>query len=595
MNLTSNDCLITLIYFACVLAIGIRPAARTKTGLEFFQAGRALPAWLCGLAFLMAGLGTPELIGMGAAGARYGFAAARFVWLGAVPAMLFVALFLMPVYHGSKARSAPEFLGIRFDGKTRALSAGLFALMALVSSAVALYMIGRMVAALHIFDGLFHAMGWPLGGILLFSMAAPAVVVLLYVALGGLRGVVHNQGLQFLVLVAGLAPVVIKGLTEIGGWSGLKASLHVASLGSAPAAAPAGAGFVVVGLGLGLILGFGYWCSDFRVLQMALAAKNAAAARRAPLMAAVLALLLPLLLVLPGMVAIGLPTPRNTTITRVENGAIYSSTTVVRPEAAAGDGLVPARMDQAADKPQIDANGHTVLNYAMATPNLLRHVLPNGLLGLGLTALLASLMSGLAASAMAFSAVFTRDLYAACIRPQAGEAHLIAVGRVAAIGAVLLALGAACAALRLDHLPGLLLLVVTAVDVPLFVVAVLGIYWKRATGHGAFAGLAAGASAALLHHGCTLADGAQRGVQGGWIAPLHTYSGAIAQAFATALCALAAAWLATVLVSLVTKARQEPELLTMVLAARRGPWWKRPSTLAAAVLLVAVGLAIFVP
>ena len=592
MILTSNDSLITLIYFAFVLAIGLRPAGRAKTGLEYFEAGKALPALLCGVAFFMAGMGTPELIGLSAAGARYGFAAARFVWLGAIPAMLFMALFMMPIYYGSKARSVPEFLGIRFDGKTRVLSAGLFALLSLFSSAVGLYMMGRIIAALHLFDGLFHAIGWPLADILILSMVAPAIVVMFYTALGGLRGAVYGQALQLPVLMAGLAPVVFKSMTEIGGWSGLKASLRITSPGFAPA--PAGAGFVVMGLGFGLILGFGVWCSDFRVLQMALAAKNAAAAQRAPLIAALLALLVPLLPVLPGMVAAGLPTPHNTTITRVENGTIYSSTSVVRPEATAGDGLVPAQMDEAAGKPRLDANGHTVLNYAMALPSLLLHALPNGLLGLGLTALLASLMSGLATNAMAFSAVFTRDLYAAGMRREVGEAHLLTVGRVAALGSVLLALGAACAALRLDHLPGLLLLVVTAVNVPLFVVAALGIFWKRATGHGAFAGFAAGTGAAVLHHGCTLAAGAQRGLQGSWIAHIYTYSGVIAQACATAVCALAVALAASVLVSLATKARETAKLTNMVLAARHGPWWKRPASLAAAVLVIAVGLAILV-
>lgn len=593
MILTSNDCLITLIYFAFVLAIGLRPAARAKTGLEYFEAGKALSAPLCGAAFLMAGLGTPELIGLSAAGARYGFTAARMVWLGAIPAILFVALFMMPFYYGSQARSVPEFLGIRFDRKTRALSAGLFALLSLLSSAVGLYMMGRIIAALHIFDGLFRSMGWPLADILILSMVAPAVVVVFYTALGGLRGAVYSQALQLAALMAGMAPVVFKGLGEIGGWSGLKASLHVASPGFAPA--PAGAGFVAMSLGFGLILGFGVWCSDFRVLQIALVAKNAAAARRAPLIAAVLALLVPLLLVLPGMVAIGLPTPRNTTITRVENGSIYSSTTVVRPEAAAGDGLIPAQMDETANKPRRDAHGHTLLNYAMALPSLLLQALPNGLLGLGLTALLASLMSGLAANTMAFSAVFTRDLYAVGMRREVGEAHLVTVGRVAALGSVLLALGAACAALRLAHLPDLLLLVVTAVDVPLFVAAALAIFWKRATGHGAFAGLAAGAGAAVLHHGCTLAASAQRGLQGGWIAPVYTYSGVIAQACATAVCALAAAFLAGALVSLATKAREEAELRGILLATRRGPRWKRPAALAAAVLVVAAGLAILFP
>ncbi len=596
MTLTSNDCLITLVYFAFVLGIGLRLRSRMKTGRDFLLAGRALPAWLCGIAFLTAGLGAPEVIGMGAMGARYGLAAARFYWLGAIPAMLFCGLFLMPYYYGARAaagaRTVAEFLGLRFDSKTRTLNACLFAALAVFSSAVALYLMGRIIGALHVFDGLLRAMGWPLGGIVLLSVVVPALVVMAVVGLGGLRGAVYGQALQFLVLVAGLLPVVMLGLRSIGGWGGLKASLAATNPGLLHGSQNGGAGFEA--LGLGLILGASFWCSDFRVIQMAMAAKNVETARRAPILAAIPALLLPLLLILPGIVAIGLPTPRTTTTTRIENGAIYSEMTVVRPEAAAGNGLVPARMHAATGMPMLDASGRALLDYTMATPNLLLRALPNGLLGLGLTALLASLMSGLAANVTAFNTVFTYDVYQGLIRKDAGDEHSVAVGRWATVGALLVATGTACAALKLDHLPSVLLLAVVAVDVPLFVAVLLGVYWKRTTGHGAFAGLAAGAGAALLHYGLTLANGAHRGVQGGWMAVAHGYPSGMAQIFWTAVFALGAALLVTVTVSLRTKPRAKTETLGMVLKRDRGPWWKRPAAWAAAILLAAAGLALFV-
>lgn len=592
MTLTSNDCLITLVYFAMVLGIGLRLRSRMKTGEDFFGAGHALPAWLCGIAFLAAGLGAPEVIGLGAAGARYGLAAARFYWLGAIPAMLFCGLFLMPFYYGAKptagARTVAEFLGRRFDAKTRALNACLFAALAVFSSAVGLFLMGRTIAALHVFDVLFRAMNWPLGGVAVLSVVAPALVVMAVVGLGGLRGGVYGQALQFLVMVAGLLPVVMLGLKTVGGWSGLKASLVATNPDLLHGFAQSGGGAEV--FGLGLILGASFWCSDFRAIQMAMAAKNVEAARRVPLIAAALGLILPLLLILPGIVAIALPTPQNTTTTRIENGAIFHEMTVVRPEAAAGNGLAPARMNAATGKPILDASGHALLDYTMAMPNLLLRVLPNGLLGLGLTALLASLMSGIAANVTALNTVFTYDLVQGLMRKGDGGERAVAMGRWATLGAAVVATGAAWGLLSLDNLPGVLLLAVIAVDAPLLVVVLLGMFWKRATGHGAFAGLAAGTCAALMHDGLTSGDG----VQSGWIAVVRSYPSGMAQMFWTAVIALGTALIAGVVVSLLTRPRAETEMLGMVLKRDRGPWWKRPAAMAVAILAAAAGLAFFV-
>lgn len=549
--LTSTDCLITLLYFAVVLGFGFGLRSRVKNGMDFFQAGRTLPGWLCGVAFLATGLGAPEVLGLGAAGARFGFGAAYFFLAGAIPAMLFAGVFTMPLYYGSNARSVAQFVGLRFGAKTRTLSASLFVALTVVSSSVAIYLTARVFQALHIFDGLFHAMGWPSHGIFVFSVAVPALVVLAMIAIGGLRSVIYNQVLQFVVLIAGLLPVVFLGLKKINGWSGLAASLPPSYLHPFSGAAHSKWLVPGIGVGLGVVLGASYWCSDFRVIQIAMAARDMKLARRAPLIGAVLAMAIVLLLVLPGMVAIGLPTPRTTTITRYEGGAIYHETTVARPEAEQGNGLVPARTK--AGKIMRDASGQPLLDYAMATPNLLLHVLPNGLLGLGLTALLACFMSGLAANITAFSTVFSCDIYAVHIRKEASDAHYLAVGRWAAAGAVLLSGAAACAAIRLTNPIAALVLVFSAVTVPLFSVVLLGMFWPRATGHGAFAGLIAGASAALLHHGLTLAAGAHRGIEGGWIAVLHVYSGDITQMFGAAMLAFTTSLLAGVVVSLFTR------------------------------------------
>ena len=223
MKLTSVDWLIMLLYFVFVLGIGFALKRYMKTSKDFFQAGRALPAWICGLAFISANLGAQEVIGMGASGAKYGLETAQFYGIGAIPAMIFVGIFMMPFYYGSKARSVPEFLRLRFDEKTRALNACSFAVMTVFSSGISMYAMARLIQALHVFDGLFRALGWPPDGSSHFSIVLSAVIVLLYIFLGGLTSAIYNEVLQFFLIIAGFLPLVLLGLKNIGGWSGLKA------------------------------------------------------------------------------------------------------------------------------------------------------------------------------------------------------------------------------------------------------------------------------------------------------------------------------------------------------------------------------------
>ena len=407
------------VYFAFVLGIGWLVRRSVHTSKDFFEAGRRTPAWVAGLAFVSANLGAQEVIGMGASGAKYGIATAHFYWVGAIPAMVFVALFMMPFYYGSRARSVPEYLRLRYDEKTRAFNAGSFAVMTVFSSGVSMYAMGKLFNLL---------LGWDLDA----SMLAAAGVVLAYTTLGGLTSAIYNEVLQFCLIVAGLFPLVALGLRDVGGWQGLSTRLAHASVarGYAPGAYthawrymgdasqnPVGVEWLGLLMGLGFVLSFGYWCTDFLIVQRAMSAESMTAARRTPLIAALPKMLFPALVILPGMIALA-------------------------GSGAAGASLIPAKLD-AALRPLLDSQGHPVLDYDLATPTMLLHYFPNGLLGLGLTALLASFMSGMAGNVTAFNTVFTYDIYQTYLRPRATDAHYLWVGRAATIGGTLLSVGAA--------------------------------------------------------------------------------------------------------------------------------------------------------
>jgi SSS family solute:Na+ symporter len=600
------DWLIMLLYFAFVLGIGFALKRYMKTSKDFFQAGRALPAWICGLAFISANLGAQEVIGMGASGAKYGLETAHFYGIGAIPAMIFVGIFMMPFYYGSKARSVPEFLRMRFDEKTRALNACSFAVMTVFSSGISMYAMARLIQALHVFDGLFNSMGWNRDGIFTFSIVLSAVIVLAYIFLGGLTSAIYNEVLQFFLIIAGFLPLVLLGLRNIGGWSGLKASVPLQYMhewkGVAHASTnPMGIEIIGLGMGLGFVLGSGYWCTDFLVIQTAMASKNMESARRVPLIAAVPKMLFPFLVILPGLLAIGLPTPHTTTVvSHTSDGAIIHNITVVAPEVEQGRGLVPAKINPVTGNAMLDSNGNPLLDYDMATPNMLLHFFPTGILGLGLTALLASFMSGMAGNVTAFNTVFTYDLYQSYIHKGGSDRHYMTVGRLATVGGILLSIATAYAAINFNNIMDTLQLVFSFVNAPLFATFLLGMFWKRATGHAAFSGLIAGTATAMLHHGLTLPMLAHPGIHGGWIAVLHTYHSDMAQNFWTAIWAFSANFIVTVVVSFCTKPRPESELVGLVHSLTPKPkrpenelWWQRPEALALAVLVGAIALNIF--
>jgi SSS family solute:Na+ symporter len=608
-NFAPADWLILLIYCFFALAVGFSLRPFMKGSRDFLQAGRGMPAWLCGMAMAGAGLNSQALLGMGAAGAHFGLTSLSFVALGSIPAMLFAGLYLMPAYYGSSsktgtagvtARSIPEYLGLRFDPKTRLLSACLFVAMALFSAGIELYAMARVLTALHIFDQISSRLNLSDSGLLVLAVIFPALLVLTYVLLGGLGATVYNQALQFCVAVAGSLPMIILGLKRIGGWNGLRNAVPAGFLHEWSGGIQAGihsTGIEPVGLllSVGLVLGGGIWCTDFRLLQTAMAAKDVDSARKAPLIAAALWVLVPTLLVLPGLIATGLPTPHTTIFIRNENGAIYHDIAVVPAAAEAGKGLVPAKIDPSNGKPMKDSKGNVALDYAMASPNMLLQVLPMGLLGLGIAALLACLMSGVAASLTAASTVFTCDLYQTLLARDANDNRILASARWAALGGTTLAIGVALATMRFNSILDAMLLVFAVVNGPLFAVLLLGAFWRHATGHGAFAGMIAGAAIALLHHGLDLPTGAQPGIHGGWIAVIHHPPNELVLDLSTATLAFLVSLLVTAGVSVGTKSRPKTELRGLVysLMERRpanARWWKRPESLALAILLAAVAV-----
>src|SRR5205809_2603070 len=296
------------LYFAFVLGIGVLLRRSVKTSEDFFLSGRAIPAWVTGLAFLSANLGAQEVIGMGASGAKYGIMTSHFYWVGAIPAMVFVGIFMMPFYYGSRARSVPEYLKLRFDEKTRGFNAITFAVMTVFSSGISMYALAKLLELV---------LGWNFHT----SVVLSAVIVLAYIFLGGLTSAIYNEVLQFFLIVMGFLPLVLLGLKDMGGWAGLTAKLETVATNAgyaagawsdswhhlnAASANPMGVEWFGMVMGLGFVLSFGYWCTDFLVVQRAMAAESSSAARRTPLIAAVPKMLFPALVILPGMIAIAL-------------------------------------------------------------------------------------------------------------------------------------------------------------------------------------------------------------------------------------------------------------------------------------------------
>jgi SSS family solute:Na+ symporter len=561
IHLGAIDYTILAIYFAFVLGIGWVLRRFVRSSEDFFLSGRSIPSWIAGLAFISANLGAQEVIGMGASGAKYGMMTSHFYWVGAIPAMVFVGVFMMPFYYGSRARSVPEYLKLRFDEKTRGFNAITFAVMTVFSSGISMYALASLLELV---------LGWSFHTSVLLS----AAIVLAYIFMGGLTSAIYNEVLQFFLIVMGFLPLVLLGLADVGGWAGLSAKLTVAATSagyapgawshawqhlSDPSANPMGVEWVGVVMGLGFVLSFGYWCTDFLVIQRAMAADSMTAARRTPLLAAFPKMLFPALVILPGMIAIAL-------------------------QATRGE-ILPVGRDGTP-------------NYNLAVPVMLGHYLPTGVLGLGLTALMASFMSGMAGNVTAFNTVWTYDIYQSYIRPGQSDRHYLRMGHAATVFGIVLSVAAAYATTRFNNIMDLLQLVFAFVNAPLFATFLLGMFWRRATGDGAFFGLLTGTLVAAIHHGLVLPRGALPGLKGGYLgAVLHTYPSEMAQNFWTAIFAWTACFVATIVISLLTtRTKSDEELkglvysLTPRITDHGLVWYKRPAALGVVVLLLAAAL-----
>lgn len=545
MNPTWIDYLIIAVYFAFVLGIGVIVKRNVKSSSDFLQSGRSLPLWITSLAFISANLGAQEVIGMAASGAKYGIMTSHFYWMGALPAMVFLGIFMMPFYYGSRARSVPEYLVLRFDEKTRTFNAFSFAAMTVFSSGVSLYALAILFQTL---------LGWSFD----FSILLAAGIVMAYTFLGGLTSAVYNEVLQFFLIVLGILPLVIVGLVHLGGWSGLVSHLPPAMthtwkyMGSA-ADNPMGVNLWQMAMGLGFVLSFGYWCTDFLVVQRAMIARNLSAAQRTPIIAAFPKMLLPFVVIIPGLIALA--------------------------------------MNNMQDGFQLPLKANGDVNFDMALPSLLGHYYPTGILGVGLTALIASFMSGMAGNVTAFNSVFTYDIYQAHIRKNASDAHYLQVGKITTIVGIVISIGTAYLARHFNNIMDFLQLIFGFVNAPLFATFMLGMFWKRTTSHGAFSGLVAGTAAATITYGVTSAEG-----KGGWLltTPVHTFVSAMGQAFSVAIAAWTCCFIVTIAVSFFTKAKDPSELRGLVYGYSEireispedaaAPWYRRPAPLGVIVL-----------
>jgi solute:Na+ symporter, SSS family len=596
MTLTAIDWLIMAVYLVFVLGIGFWLRRSIRTSTDFFLSGRSIPAWVAGLAFISANLGAQEVIGMGASGAKYGIATSHFYWIGAIPAMVFVGIFMMPFYYGSRARSVPEYLKLRFDEKTRGFNAITFAVMTVFSSGISMYVMAKIIRSWHLFDPVFRLAGVPTDWIFHACILISSLIVLVYIFLGGLTSAIYNEVLQFFLIVAGFLPLVWLGLKNLGGISGLAEKappgfMHSWKGMSNPADNPMGIEWFGLVMGLGFVLSFGYWCTDFLVVQRAMAAESMSAARRTPLIAAIPKMFFPFLVIVPGIIAVALPST-----VPLPNFAEQSAPRVE----LARKGIIPQDVDEKTNQPKVDKDGKPEFDYNLAIPNMLLYYCPTGLLGLGLTALLASFMSGMAGNVTAFNTVFTYDIYQSYIHPGASDRHYLWVGRVATVGGIALSIAAAYAATRFNNIMDMLQLVFGFVNAPLFATFLLGMFWKRATGDGAFFGLLSGTMAAAIHHGLTLPAGATVGIKGGWLTGgnwlAHTYHSDMAANFWMAIWAWTTCFVVTIVVSLFTAPREDSELIGLVYSLTDKPedegaaWYARPAVLGVAVMFAVVAL-----
>ncbi|GAB3559992.1 SSS family solute:Na+ symporter [Actinopolyspora lacussalsi] len=452
LSMNWMDSLILVIYFVVVLGIAFAAKRSVHSTLDFFLSGRSLPAWVTGLAFVSANLGATEILGMAANGAQYGAYTVHWYLIGAIPAMVFLGLVMMPFYYNSKVRSVPEFLLRRFSSSSHLLSAVIFAVASVLIAGVNLYALAIVLQAL---------LGWPIP----LSIVIAGVFVLIYITVGGLTSAIYNEVLQFFVIVAALVPLTVLGLIRVGGVSGVIDKV-TASEGAQFLSAwggtgfgqdnPLGANWLTISLGLGFAISFGYWTTNFAEVQRSLSAKNLSAARRTPLIAAFPKMFIPLVVVLPGLIALIM-------------------------------------------QPNIGQPG-SQYDYNSAIPLLMAELLPNGVLGLAVTGLMASFMAGMAANVSSFNTVFTADIWEPYIKPNMPDSHYLTVGRVITAIGVVVGIGTAFIAASFSNIMNYMQTLFSFFNVPLFATFILALFWKRMTAKAGFWGLLLGTLAPIAFY-----------------------------------------------------------------------------------------------
>ncbi|MCD4524319.1 sodium:solute symporter family protein [Nocardioides sp. cx-173] len=557
------DYLIVFLYFGVVLGIGLVARRQVSDSVDFFLSGRSLPAWVTGLAFISANLGAVEIMGMSASGAEFGLPTVHYFWVGAIPAMLFLGVVMMPFYYGSKVRSVPEFMYRRFGTGAHLVNSISFAVAQLLIAGINLYLLGSIIHAL---------IGWPLW----VALVVAAAIVLSYITLGGLSAAIYNEVLQFFVIVAALLPLTLIGLNRVGGYGGLKDKITEAASGGgdiAPAdqqlnswPGQALSGFdspvlSVIGIvfGLGFVLSFGYWTTNFVEVQRAMASNSISAARKTPIIGAFPKMFVPFITILPGMIAAVLVTE----IADVKAGETVAG-------GASGEGVA----------------------YNDSLLYLMRDLLPNGLLGLAIAGLLAAFMAGMAANISAFNTVFSYDLWQRYFVKDRDDDYYLKVGRLATVAATFIAIFTASLASNFSNIMEYLQTLFGFFNAPLFATFILGMFWKRMTATAGWVGLVSGTTAAVLV--AFLSEDAFGSWSTGTI-PL----GGQGAAFVAAAAAFVVDIVLSVVVSLVTKPKPVEELKGLVYSETPRedlvdadeafyPWYRRTLPLAGVALVMVV-------
>jgi SSS family solute:Na+ symporter len=551
VHLSSVDAVIIVFYFALVLAIGFYLKRRSNTSEDYFLAGREMTAWIAGLSFLSANLGALELMGWAGATYQYGILAAHWYWIGAIPAMLFLGLVMMPFYHISKTHSVPGYLKLRYGESSRALSAISFAFMTVLMSGINMYSMALVMKVV---------LGWDIN----FSILVSSITVAIYVSLGGLRSAIFNEVLQFVLIWAGALLIPILGLIETGGWNNLRVQVarnasaeytHLWSTLGSFQSNPMGIHWTGIVFGLGAVISFGYWTTDFLVVQRVLSAKDLRAAKMAPIIGAAFKMFVPLIVILPGLIGIA-----------------------VLPMKLVGEGAA------------VGTGGHS---YNEVLPLLLARYCGPGLLGLGVTALMAGFMSGMAGNVSAFSTVWTYDIYSALLHKNASDQQLVGMGRWSTIGGVAISVGTAYLVIQFLSIMDYVQALFSFFIAPLFGTVLLGMLWKRATAAGGFWGLLTGTVSSIAMWAWVKVDpSALRYVA------LSPYARDMAENMYRALWSCLLCVVVTVVVSLFTAPKPASELKGLVYGETEIPsegelaFYQRPVFWAGAVAVVFVVLNI---